>query len=305
MKQLKAQYYTSDIQPLVSISCVTYNHGPYIEQCLEGFLMQVTNFPVEILVHDDCSTDGTTEIIKNYEKKYPWLIKPIYQPNNIYSKGIKPSTTFQYPRAKGKYIAMCEGDDYWTDPTKLQKQVDFLESYPEYVITYHDASIINEKGDLLNISKISDENKRDYTSEELISGSTIILTLSIMFRNLELFKDYPAETNFLKNGDNFLTSLLGLFGKGKYLAQIKPAMYRKHSGGVWSLLSENQKVAAKLNSAFWMFQYFKRIDHPIGKKAYFKKVGLLMNKSDHEYNLIMVKKGFLSKIVSFISKLSS
>ena len=105
--------------PLLSICCVTYNHESFISQCLDGFLMQQTDFPFEILIHDDASADGTANIIMEYEAKYPDLIKPIYQTENQFSKGIKISVTFNFPRAKGKYIALCEGDDYWTDPLKF------------------------------------------------------------------------------------------------------------------------------------------------------------------------------------------
>src|SRR5690606_7564710 len=119
--------------PLVSISCITYNHAPYIRQCLDGLVMQQCNFTFEVLIHDDASTDDTQEIIKEYQKKYPEIIKPIFQDENQYSIGIRGiMPRFNYPRAQGKYIALCEGDDYWTDPLKLQKQVDFLEANPEY-----------------------------------------------------------------------------------------------------------------------------------------------------------------------------
>ena len=115
-------------RPLVSICCLAFNHEPYIREALEGFLMQKTDFPIEVLIHDDASTDGTASIIREYEERFPDIIKPIYQTENQYSKGIKNiSGIFNFPRAKGKYIAMCEGDDYWTDPYKLQKQIDFLD----------------------------------------------------------------------------------------------------------------------------------------------------------------------------------
>ena len=126
--ELRNNTFDSEVIPLVSIDCITYNHCKYIRDALEGFLMQRTNFPVEILIHDDASTDGTAEIIKEYEKQYPWLIKPVYQTENQYSKHNGTISKIQYGSALGKYIAFCEGDDYWTDPYKLQKQVDFLES---------------------------------------------------------------------------------------------------------------------------------------------------------------------------------
>ena len=121
-----------NVKPLVSISCITYNHAPYIRQCLEGFITQKTNFAYEVLIHDDASTDGTSEIIQEYENKYPDIIKPIYESENQYHKGVPiGSEVWNVPRAQGKYIALCEGDDYWTDPNKLQKQVDYMEQHPE------------------------------------------------------------------------------------------------------------------------------------------------------------------------------
>ena len=119
--------------PVVSICCITYNHEPYIRDCLEGFVMQQTSFPFEVLIHDDASTDHTADIIREYEAKYPDIIKPIYQTENQYSKKIGSiNATFNYPRAQGKYIALCEGDDFWNDENKLQIQYDFMEAHPDY-----------------------------------------------------------------------------------------------------------------------------------------------------------------------------
>ena len=131
--------------PLVSISCITYNHAKYIRDALEGFLMQKTSFPIEILIHDDASTDGTTEIVREYEEKHPDIIKPLYETENQWSKGIRGSAVFNFPRALGKYIAICEGDDYWIDPLKLQKQVDFLEQNDEYGLIFTDVDIYYQK----------------------------------------------------------------------------------------------------------------------------------------------------------------
>lgn len=117
--------------PFVSISCITYNHEQYIADAIESFLMQETNFPFEVLIHDDASTDGTADIIRKYEKEYPDIIKPIYQKENQYSKRDGSIGRIQKGRALGKYYATCEGDDYWTDPYKLQKQVDYLEAHPD------------------------------------------------------------------------------------------------------------------------------------------------------------------------------
>lgn len=122
----------------VSICSITYNHAPYIRECLDGFLMQECNFDFEVLIHDDASTDNTAEIIKEYQAKYPDIIKPIIQTENQWSKGVRTiQSTYNFSRAKGKYLALCEGDDYWTDPLKLQKQVDALEQHPNIDICTH------------------------------------------------------------------------------------------------------------------------------------------------------------------------
>ena len=123
-------------EPLVGIRCTTFNQGKYIAECLEGFLSQDTTFPFEVIVHDDASTDNTASIIREYEAKYPKIIKPIYETVNQYSKNDGSFTRIINSHLTRKYIAMCEGDDYWTDPLKLQKQVDFLESHPDYGMCY-------------------------------------------------------------------------------------------------------------------------------------------------------------------------
>lgn len=121
---------------MVTIRCITYNHEPYIRQCLEGFVMQKTNFRFEAIVHDDASTDGTADIIREYAEKYPDIIKPIYETENQYSKHDGSLRKIMDAHTHGKYVAMCEGDDYWTDPLKLQKQVNFLENNPEYGLVH-------------------------------------------------------------------------------------------------------------------------------------------------------------------------
>jgi len=120
--------------PLVSICTITYNHEPFIGQCMDGVLMQKTSFPVEFLIHDDASTDDTAKIIREYETRHPDVVKAIYQTENQWSKGVQIWSKYLFPKARGKYIALCDGDDYWTDPLKLQKQVDFLETHPDYTI---------------------------------------------------------------------------------------------------------------------------------------------------------------------------
>ena len=124
--------------PLVSIRCLVYNHEPFLRQCLDGFVMQQTTFPFEAIVHDDASTDGSAAIIREYAEKYPDIIKPIYETENQYRKGTIGRIMDAAMHPNSKYIALCEGDDYWTDPHKLQIQVDFLEAHPDYSLTVHE-----------------------------------------------------------------------------------------------------------------------------------------------------------------------
>lgn len=139
--------------PLVSISCITYNHELYISQAIEGFLMQKTTFPFEIVILDDASTDKTATIINEYVARYPDLIFPILQSENQYSKGVRClSARFSFPKARGKYIALCEGDDFWTDPYKLQKQVDFMETHPEFGLVYTEIDCLHESSGVLEKS---------------------------------------------------------------------------------------------------------------------------------------------------------
>ena len=132
--------------PLVSIRCLVYNHEPFLRQCLDGFVMQQTTFPFEAIVHDDASTDGSAAIIREYAEKYPDIIKPIYETENQYHKhdGSIARILNAAMHPQSKYIAVCEGDDYWTDPHKLQIQVDFLESHPDYSFSVHEYKVWNE-----------------------------------------------------------------------------------------------------------------------------------------------------------------
>ena len=131
-----------DAPPLVSILCTTYNHEPFIADAMEGFLMQEVDFPIEILINDDASTDRTPEILREYEQEHPHLLRITYQTVNQYSQGVKPLLQVLLPRARGKYIALCEGDDYWIDPRKLKTQVAYMEKHPECSMSVHSARIL-------------------------------------------------------------------------------------------------------------------------------------------------------------------
>lgn len=236
------QNYFANMEPLVSICCLTFNHEPYIRQCLEGFIMQKTNFKFEILIHDDASIDNTATIIREYEAKYAELIKPIYQKENQYSKGISISLLNQFPRAKGKYIALCEGDDYWTDPYKLQKQVDFLETNPDYVLAFHNRQVMDINGDIKNISL--GEVEKSISRNRMIS--TFIPTLTMVFRN-NIHEIYEKDFSDVFSGDVLIRSILSTKGSA-YFFPFTGAVYRQHSGGIYTSKGIENRLKLSLDS---------------------------------------------------------
>lgn len=172
----------------VSIWCTAYNHQKYIRQCLDGFVNQKTNFEFEAIVHDDASTDSTASIIREYEQKYPNIIKPIYQTVNQYSqKHINMINTFFLPKAKGKYIAMCEGDDYWIDPLKLQKQIDFLEEHEECGLVHTYFNYVNTSNEEINPPNLFYQELKNricdgYIWDYYLVNPGFILTCTCCFR---------------------------------------------------------------------------------------------------------------------------
>ena len=223
---------------IVSVSCITFNHAPYIRACLDGFLMQKTSFVFEILIHDDCSTDGTREIIEEYSKKYPDIIFPIFQTENQYSKGVRGMMArFNFPRSRGKYIALCEGDDYWSDPYKLQRQVDFLEVNTDFSICFHNMKILNES----NPSALEFTNSKDQESVssilDLASKGNFMFTASVVFKKPK--DGFPNWLTDLPIGDYAIHLFNAQFGKIKFLDQVM-GVYRIHAGGVWGSFSKEK-----------------------------------------------------------------
>ena len=182
--------------PLVSIVCDVYNHEPYLRKCLDGFVMQETTFPFEILIHDDASSDHSSDIIHEYEKRYPALFKPIYQKVNQYSKGVKIWATIQFPRAKGKFIAICEGDDYWTDPLKLQKQVDFLEKNKDIGLCFTDYSIRNASLKLVKDACFRNGKPRSTCFEDHLLSQGYIAPMTWMYRK-DVYLGLDTPTGFI------------------------------------------------------------------------------------------------------------
>lgn len=234
--------------PIVSICCTTYNHEPYIAEAINGFLMQETDFPFEILIRDDCSTDNTVEIVKQYYNQYPNLIKPVFEKENTYSKGVKPMPQL-YQRAKGKYIALCEGDDYWTDPLKLQKQVEFLKGSGEYVGVGHQSIIIDEFSNIKqnfyrqNIPEIL--TTKDFLEECPFQTATFLFQADIV-------KRYPVTIDYL-SGDKIIMLLVSRFGLIKYM-NIPMSHYRQHSEGMSSIVTFDM-MKKDLNIIPWITEF--------------------------------------------------
>lgn len=215
---------------MVSVICQTYNHENYIVDCLESLVSQKVDFRYEILVHDDASTDKTAEIIRGFEKKYPDLIKPIYQKVNQWSLGKKVLTGIQLPRCTGKYVAICEGDDYWIDSLKLQKQVNYLENNPDCTMSFHNA-----------IEHWSDNRKKDsmfsHIVDRVYSGlelykEWIVPTASVVFRRNILMSQYAdclANSHFIYK-DIILFLLAAKCGRVVGMKDVM-SVYRRHAGG--------------------------------------------------------------------------
>lgn len=215
---------------LVSISCTTFNHAPYIQKCLQGFLMQKTTFAVEILIHDDASTDNTMELVNEMASLHSNTIHVVAQSENQYSKGVRGMMPrFNFPRARGKYIALCEGDDYWTDPLKLQKQVDFLEGNLDTVLCFHSVAILLPDGEMK--TDFLTEVPSNYQHIEMIAEKgNYVHTPSVVFRNvIELYPESLFESPI---GDYFLYMMLAQHGVFKKLDDCM-AVYR-YGVGIWS-----------------------------------------------------------------------
>lgn len=219
---------------LVSIRCLAYNHESYIRQCLDGFVMQKTSFCFEAIVHDDASTDGTAAIIREYAEKYPNIIKPIFETENQYSKHDGSLREIMNSACKGKYIAMCEGDDYWIDPYKLQKQVDFMEQHPDYVACFHNARVqYNNHVALFN----NLEEKHHTSTEDIIKRQWFIATPSLLYRNIAL--EMPKWSKEVVNGDYLMELLLAKEGRFYYMDDVM-SVYRKHGSGMSAELNKNK-----------------------------------------------------------------
>lgn len=239
--------------PIVSIVCITYNHERFIRDALDGFVMQKTNFPFEILINDDASTDKTADIIREYEAKYPDLFRCVYHAENQWGKK-DPLKDFLLPMVRGKYVALNEGDDYWTNENKLQKQVDFMESHPDFSICFHPVIVHwddNFKPDSIFPTDRQRFNKTVLTLGDLLKRN-FIQTNSVLYRwrfhtdSLDLIPDGILP------GDWFLHLLHAQVGKIGFLPDVM-SVYRRNSSGIWTGAEENPEWFVRCGIPFIRF----------------------------------------------------
>lgn len=216
----------------VSVVCLTHNHEKYVRDALEGFIRQRTDFPFQVLVHDDASTDGTAAIIREYEQRYPKIIRPIYQKENQYSKGVRISKDIIRPLIKGKYVAVCEGDDYWTDPLKLQKQADFMESHPDYSLCCSLMQWFDETEQKF-IDKDYHKGDCDVSVEDCIMSHWHGMQTAGMFVRSDVNVLFPEWRQQCPVTDYPRVINAALHGKVRVLGEVM-AVYRQHVPNSWT-----------------------------------------------------------------------
>jgi glycosyltransferase involved in cell wall biosynthesis len=250
--QITEQNWSSGTVPVLSVFNWVYNHKDFIRESIESILIQKTTFPVEIIIHDDASNDGTKEIILEYQEKHPAIFRNILHEENQWSQG-KSVMTPLFEKPKGKYIALTHGDDYWTDPYKLQKQVDFLDKNPDYSICFHNVQLL--KGADFFKDNLTKEVPQSTTIQDLTNGN-YIHTPSVVFRNQKEIIEMSTWLNEVKAGDYSLHLLNAQFGKIYKLDDIM-AVYRIHDSNTWANLSSTSMHLNIFNDLFILSDKFE------------------------------------------------
>lgn len=226
---------------MVSVSCLVYNHASYLRQCLDSILSQKTNFRFELLIHDDASTDESADIIREYEERYPDIVRPIYQAVNQHSQRINIHFAHQYPRARGKYFCLCEGDDYWCDDTKLQTQFDIMETNPDCTMCVHRVQGVTVDGQpngKLFPAYEAESGKFSGTQliRDILSGKSYPFQTSSYFYKSEPYTSLTETPEFMAiavSGDVVRLLYLGDLGNIYFLDKTM-SCYRMNSVGSWS-----------------------------------------------------------------------
>lgn len=259
----------------VSVCVPTFNHEKYIAQMLDGALMQQTDFTFEIVIGDDASTDSAPAIIEEYARRFPDKIRAYLHPQNMGPKepkefGGRNNVLFLLKACQGEYVALCEGDDYWTDPLKLQKQVDFLDAHLDFSICHHDLEVIYEDGTASH-SFNSQEQKAVSTIEDILEDCWFVGTASLMYRNFFRTADFADWHQRAAAGDWALVIQLAAQGKIGYLPEMM-GKYRKHRGGLSNVhavtnayfLENRRQMFADVNE--WLaYQYNETVQKTLHK----------------------------------------
>ena len=257
-------------KPLVVIHCLAYNHESFIRECLDGFIMQKTSFPFVAIVHDDASIDKTADIIREYADKYPEIIKPIYESENQYSKGLhRQIMESAIARYNPKYIAFCEGDDYWIDAYKLQKQVNFLEEHPDYGFSYTNAKGFDQSKNSFYDMKLRGFSGMLYDSK--LKNDIDMWTLTFLCR-AELFFSRPKlDPNKVFCGDRLMFFHICRLSKGFYLPE-ETSVYRKLRNSASHFTSRTKEVRFRYLCAqtvlYFLNKYPPKIEADIFRKKY-------------------------------------
>ena len=286
--------------PVVTVCILTYNHKEFIEQAINGTLIQKINFPYEILIGDDCSTDGTTEIIRKYQNQYPDKIRLLVSDRNLWqplpniATGLMGIALLQ--ACRGKYIAICEGDDYWTDPLKLQKQVDFLEANPEYSGAFHQIQVLEEDGTwgdpLKGLQNLG--NRLDVTLEDCISNTPPFHTSSFLFRRDRLH--LPQDFSRYSSGDMSLYVILSSQGKFRRIPE-NMSVYREHPGGITKKSAAHRDIVLLLLNRLYMFTSLRNYLYPKG----YENFSLLIDSMYETIARILLDRANLKNLPKYVS----
>jgi len=246
----------TEAKPRASFVCITYNHAEMIGRCLDGFLSQEVDFPVEIIVLDDASTDGTREVLSIYASDYPGRLTLLLpEVNSSLRRGNSLCEVIE--RAQGDFILVCEGDDYWTDTKKAQSQVDLLATNERLTFSFHDVVRMDARGTEV-AHMVPPGWRRDWPSGSILElGYSFVPLASICFRNV--LGTLPQEFFSSPCGDTFLVMMLNIVGDGAYQGQsIRPSRSLLHAGGMYSSASESSKIAmglrTLLNLSSWLMR---------------------------------------------------
>lgn len=280
---------------MVSICCITYNQESYIRDALEGFLKQETDFAYEVLIHDDASTDRTGEIIREYAERYPDVIRPILQTENQYSKGFTNiSGTFNFPRARGRYIAMCEGDDYWTDEKKLQLQVDYMESHEDCALCFHSARVEVLEQAVTERSMRPYHGGRIVSPEEIIGKRSGYPTASLLFRT-EMVRELPEFYVNAPIADIPLQLLAAARGYGYYMDRPM-CVYRLGGAVSWTSMMKQGDYEEKQRRYFnQMEEMYRGFDQESGGRFHesveqaIKRLYFLTQVNTRHYDIVLAK----------------